>query len=245
MIHRAKHENNFLRVDYSTVRDETLSFEARGLLIYLLTMADSWEFSIKGIAKQTGKSERSVMRITKELKDAGYIIQEKRKDTKGHFNSYEWHVYEIPELRKNGSSGKTHLGTELHENRTTANPNYRKSAPIRTNNIKELTNSKNKQLVKEKYKRKPLGIKENIMLTDEELQELREELGTNDAGRYIDLLSFYLKDHPETKYKSHYETIKRWYERDQKEKRPDITPLNDPEVDWVEIKDTPEESKKQ
>ena len=71
MIHRAKHERNFLRVDNTTVRDEKLTLEARGLLMYFLTMSNDWEFSVKSIAKQIGKSEKYVMRLTKELKDAG------------------------------------------------------------------------------------------------------------------------------------------------------------------------------
>ena len=91
-------------------------------------------------------------------------------------------------------------------------------------------------MIKEKHKRKPAGINENVLLTDKELQELNNRLGEYDAGRYIDLLSFYLKDHPETKYKSHYKTILKWHERDQKEKRPGVTSLTDHGVDWVEIR---------
>lgn len=234
MIHRAKHDKGFLRVDYSTVRDETLSFEARGLLIFLLSMTDDWEFSIKGISRQTNTSERSVMRIIKELKEAGYITQEKRKDARGHFNSYTWHIYETAELRENRTSVNAHLGTELHENRTSDTPNFGKCAPIRTNNNKELTNIKNEQLTKEKYKRKPLGDFNNIFLSDADLEKLEKELGPQDTRRYISLLSYYIKDHPEVKYKNHYETLRRWF---QKDKKSTITPLNDPSIDWVEIKD--------
>ena len=244
MIHRAKHERNFLRVDNSTVRDEKLTLEARGLLMFFLTMSNDWEFSVKSIAKQIGKSEKYVMRITKELKDAGYLVQKKRKDAKGHFSFYEWHVYETPELYQNGTSENGELGAELPKNGTSVKRNSRKTPQIRTINNKELSNDKNYQMIEEKHKRKPHGINENVLLTDKELQELKNRLGENDAGRYIDLLSFYIKDHPETKYNSHYKTVLKWHERDQKEKRPDITPLTDHGVDWVEIRDTAEEVKK-
>ena len=244
MIHRAKHEKNFLRVDNSTVRDENLTLEARGLLMFFLTMSDDWEFSVKSIAKQLGKSERYIMRLTKELKDAGYLTQEKRQDAKGHFSFYEWHVYETPELHKNRTSGNEQLGTELHKNRSAAKPNYGKMQQKELSNDKELSNSKNYQMIKEKHKRKPSGINENVLLTDKELEDLKNQLGENDAGRYIDLLSFYIKDHPETKYKSHYKTILKWHERDQKEKRPDITPLTEHGVDWLEVADAAEDIKK-
>lgn len=240
MIHRAKHESNFLRVDNATVRDGSLSLEARGLLIYLLTMNDNWEFSVKGIARQTGRTERAVMKIVKELKTAGYIIQEKVKDDRGHFNSYVWHIYETPELSNHRTSENRQFGSELSKNRTSETPNFGKSAPIRTINNKELSNIKNKQLIKEKYKRKPLGINNNVFMEDEEREKLNQELGAFDAGRYIDLLSFYLKDHPEVNYKSHYETVKRWYERDKRKTRPDVTPLTDPGVNWMEIQNKKE-----
>ena len=244
MIHRAKHERNFLRVDNTTVRDEKLTLEARGLLMYFLTMSNDWEFSVKSIAKQIGKSEKYVMRLTKELKDAGYLVQHKRKDTKGHFSYYEWHVYETPELYQNGSTEKGELGAELPKNGTSVKRNSRKTPQKELSNDKELSNSKNYQMIKEKHKRKPSGINENVLLTDKELEDLKKQLGENDAGRYIDLLSFYIKDHPETKYKSHYKTILKWHERDQKEKRPDITPLTDHGVDWLEVADAAEKKKK-
>lgn len=124
MIHRAKYRDKYLRLDYQTARDARLSFEARGLLVYMLTMSDSWDFTIRGLASQTGKSERVIMRIVKELKTAGYIVQKKQHDGKGHFGCYEWHVYEVPEIHKNDTSGNTspnYAKTELRENRTSGN----------------------------------------------------------------------------------------------------------------------------
>lgn len=149
MIHRAEHKGMFLRINYAAVRDNRLSFGARGFLALLLTMSDSWDFSIKGLMSVTGLNKKAVMRYVKELKDAGYITQERQQDGLGHFGAYVWHIYEQPtEPPDNGTSAPKYPKTEVRENGSSVNPKSRKRVPIRTNNIKELTNSKNEQISK-------------------------------------------------------------------------------------------------
>ena len=136
MIHRAEHKEEFTRVLNALIKDGRLSLEARGLLLFMLSLPSSWEFSIGGIAHALEISENTVMRLVKELKTCGYIRQDKKKNNRGQFTSYEWHIYESPELGKNRTSGKPNSGrTELRENQTLDAPNFGKSRVIETNNI--------------------------------------------------------------------------------------------------------------
>lgn len=146
MIIRAEHQDGYTVISNETLRDNRLSIEARGFLAFLLTMTDVWEFSINGLAIQTGLPERSIMRLSKELKKAGYIQQENTRDNLGHIIGCAWTVYEIPVLRENRTTAEPHYGqTALRADRTAGAPHCGKSAPIRNNNIKEITNVKKEQ----------------------------------------------------------------------------------------------------
>ena len=95
MIYRADHKSDYVRIAWSTLRDERLSIEARGLLAFMLSLPDNWEFSISGIASMSGLKEASVMRLIKELKSAGYISQQRVHDGK-RLTGCRWTIYEMP-----------------------------------------------------------------------------------------------------------------------------------------------------
>jgi len=146
MIIRAEHQDGYTVISNETLRDTRLSIEARGFLAYLLTMNDAWEFSISGLAIQTGLPERSIMKLTKELKAAGYIQQKNITGNKGTFEGREWIVRETSALQENRTAGKPHCGkTEVRGNHTADAPHCGKSAPIRNNNSKEITTVKKEQ----------------------------------------------------------------------------------------------------
>ena len=143
MIQRNEHKSEFVRIAWTTLRDERLSFEARGFLAFLLTFPDDWDFNYNGLATMTGLSEKTIMRLVKELKTNGYISQKKRKNEAGHFYSCDWTVSESSELTENGSSVKPKFRkTEVPLNRSSVEPNFRKRGVITndislTNDIKE------------------------------------------------------------------------------------------------------------
>ena len=122
MIFRSKHKNEFIRVSWDAVKDNRISFEARGFLVFLLSLPDNWVFSIGGLQSMTGLPKSRIMSIVKELKDAGYISQTKKQDKKGHFYTCEWNIYESAELNENRSSVKPKFGqTEVWINRSLEN----------------------------------------------------------------------------------------------------------------------------
>ena len=131
MIFRSKHKNEFVRVSWDAVKDNRISFEARGFLVFLLSLPDNWVFSIGGLQSMTGLPKSRIMSIVKELKDAGYISQKKKQDKKGHFYTCEWNVYESAELNENRSSVKPKFGkTEVRADRSLDTPKSGKCAPI-------------------------------------------------------------------------------------------------------------------
>lgn len=154
MIYRAEHRTDFVRISWSSMRDERLSFEARGLLAFIMTLPDKWEFSINGLSVVTNSSNKTIMRLVKELKSAGYVKQTKIKDKSGHFSSYEWSIFEAPELPENGTSAKgsseapNYPKTELPSDRTSVKPNFRKRETKNEIYIKNEITKKNEISIK-------------------------------------------------------------------------------------------------
>lgn len=225
MIHRSEHDKEFLRVDWSAIRDTRLSFEARGFLMFILSMSDDWEFSTYGLSTLTGLSKSVVMRLVKELKENGYIVQKKKHDKAGHFSSYEWHIYESTELNEN----RTTENTELGENRTTAQPKYGSTEVRKTSTYKNDNNISNENIIKNEntLSRETFGEFQNVKLSRSEFDKLGERLGEALRDKLIEELSCYLINHPR-KYKSHYATILTWArKREQDKPRPKPQPISE------------------
>lgn len=92
-------EGNFYILDKSISEDCSLSWAARGLLIFLLGKPDHWEVSVQHLINQTEdariKSGRdSVRALLKELLDAGYIFRNAVHGADGKFGGYEYIVSE-------------------------------------------------------------------------------------------------------------------------------------------------------
>lgn len=102
-IIRSARPSQFYILPTTTINDERLSWEARGLLIYLLSKQDYWKVQIKDLINQTkGAIGRpagrdKVYTILKELRIAGYIVRSFNREG-GEFVGVEYEVSETPDL---------------------------------------------------------------------------------------------------------------------------------------------------
>jgi len=55
------------------LENESLSFKAKGILTYLLSKEDGWEFSLEKLRNVSFEGETAVRSGLKELEEAGYI----------------------------------------------------------------------------------------------------------------------------------------------------------------------------
>lgn len=72
-ITRIHHDENYTCVSNEIGRDKNLSFKAKGLLYYMLTCKDDWDFSIQGICSMGSDGYESVRTGLIELEKAGYL----------------------------------------------------------------------------------------------------------------------------------------------------------------------------
>ena len=73
-----------------------MSLKAKGLLSLILSLPDTWNYSIAGLASLCKESVPTIRSTLKELEALGYLYIEKQKpskDNNGRY-SYKYHIYE-------------------------------------------------------------------------------------------------------------------------------------------------------
>jgi len=78
----------------ATAQDNTLTWEARGVLAYLLSKPDDWQVMIKDLQQNCGRDKART--ILKELQDHKYLSVEQVHDAKGKFSRNQYRVFETP-----------------------------------------------------------------------------------------------------------------------------------------------------
>lgn len=99
-IIREKHDKEFTIIKNSTLREKGLSLRARGLLAYMLSFCDEWEFSVRSLANGTGESEYCVKKVLAELEKAGFFSRRLVRDERGRIKSGEYTVQEKRDFRE-------------------------------------------------------------------------------------------------------------------------------------------------
>lgn len=97
-IIRGKHDsdNPYFVASRASAQDEQLTYEARGLLFYLLSKPDDWVIRIDDL-RRAGCGRDKVYRIIDELVKAGYMTpRSKRQDDKGRWIWTPHKLYERP-----------------------------------------------------------------------------------------------------------------------------------------------------
>ena len=74
-----KIEFPFTAIPNQFLRDNNISFKAKGLFTYMYSMKNGWNFTIKSISKQQKQGELSIKNAMDELKKHGYIKYKKRR----------------------------------------------------------------------------------------------------------------------------------------------------------------------
>lgn len=81
-----KRIKNFSVIDNQAPHDNSLSWEARGLLWYLLTKPDGWTISTRDLIRQSPNAkDKAVANILKELAENGYLIRWCETSDRGTF----------------------------------------------------------------------------------------------------------------------------------------------------------------
>lgn len=77
------------------LKDRSLTYKAKGLLSFMLSLPDDWDYSLKGLCAISKESRDGIRSILKELQEHHYLEIEKTRGDKGYFE-YNYLIYEIP-----------------------------------------------------------------------------------------------------------------------------------------------------
>jgi hypothetical protein len=115
-----------------------LSFEARGVLAYLLSKPDDWVIQIEDLMAEGGIGRDKVKNILKELRDAKYLATEMRHDENGRFVGKSERLHEV-----------SHRNTEIqyYGDRDTENPSNGKSSERIIHPIHNKENTQKKEKI--------------------------------------------------------------------------------------------------
>ena len=123
---RHSKQRDYTVMNNTFLRDEKLSWKAKGLFAYILSLPEDWKIYLNELQTHATDGETSLRSAIKELTDNGYIMQERLKDDKGRWASYAYQIIENP----------------LVENLNVENPDMENQVLLNTNNTKYLNQQK-------------------------------------------------------------------------------------------------------
>ena len=95
-IIRVPKVTNYTVMSNHHLTDRDLSFKAKGLMSYMLSRPDDWDFTIAGLSRLNKDGRDAIGRIIQELESHGYLERIRRRQSKGTFGTMEYVLHEQP-----------------------------------------------------------------------------------------------------------------------------------------------------
>ena len=73
-IFRVKKNKNYTTMSNFHLRDKNLSLKAKGLLSVMLSLPDTWDYSLNGLVSISKENETAIKTALNELKKYGYLV---------------------------------------------------------------------------------------------------------------------------------------------------------------------------
>lgn len=233
---RTEKNGNYTTMSNFHLKDRNLSLKAKGLLSLVLSLPDEWHLSVEGTARICLEGRDAVQAGFSELEKNGYLIRRQLRTPDGKLSGVEYVIYERPQAVKGKDpremekpdaagpsaekprTGKPLTGKPLTEkpyagNPDTGNPSAEK--PSTENPQQLITNRSSTKISNTKREGSSptgLGPYQNVILTETEMEQLREEFPADHEER-IDRLSLYMASTGKH-YKNHLATIRKWADDD-------------------------------
>jgi hypothetical protein len=90
----------YTTIDNTVIRDKTLSLKAKALLLTVMGLPDTWDFSISGIVACVKEGKDAIYATIKELREAGYVEMKQNRDDQGKIRDWVYVFHERPVNRE-------------------------------------------------------------------------------------------------------------------------------------------------
>jgi hypothetical protein len=94
MIVKVKHTTEFFMMNNAPVQAPDLSWAAKGLLCYFMSLPDDWEVHLRDLFTRSRSGRKPTQAALVELEKAGYV---KKEQGKNYRRNTKYTVYEIPQ----------------------------------------------------------------------------------------------------------------------------------------------------
>lgn len=111
-----KNKNYTIMSNYH-LQDKNLSYKAKGLLSFMLSLPEDWDYSINGLVAISKEGVKAIKNILQELQKYGYLVIKKKQNEIGQFE-YDYLIYEYPEYQKGDVDlGDVEKDTQINTNK--------------------------------------------------------------------------------------------------------------------------------
>ena len=96
-VFRVDKSRDFTVVANCVFKDRSLSAKAKGILVEMLSLPESWDYTLKGLTTLFSDGIDSIRQGINELEKHGYIVRERKRDARGRLGGMEYVIYETPQ----------------------------------------------------------------------------------------------------------------------------------------------------
>ena len=95
-VFKVKKVKNYISMSNELLQNKELSLKAKGLLSYMLSLPNDWNYSLEGLVSNCKESKTSIRSTLNELKQHGYLSVEKLYPNKTASKKieYDYNIYE-------------------------------------------------------------------------------------------------------------------------------------------------------
>ena len=95
-VFRVDKSRDFTVVANCVFKDRSLSAKAKGILVEMLSLPESWDYTLKGLTSLFSDGIDSIRQGINELEKHGYIVRERKRDARGRLGGMDYVIYETP-----------------------------------------------------------------------------------------------------------------------------------------------------
>ena len=129
---RVHKTSNFTVMSNFHFKEKKMSLKAKGLLSLMLSLPDTWNYSVSGLVTLSKDGKDSVMTALAELEKFGYLSRERLVNEKGQFSGIEYNIFEEPQPQNPIAENP------ILENEKAEKPTAENAAQLNTNSLNYL-----------------------------------------------------------------------------------------------------------
>ena len=200
-IQRSNHSNNYFCMNRFSAQDKRLSFQATGLLTYLLSLPSDWVIKRDELCNHKTNGRDATRTAFDELLQYKYIYRVKIKVA--NLTRFKYYLFEKPFTVKDLEELSRRAGFQQVEAQQVGSPPIQSTYKESTK--EKIHNNKRNCASDKKFK----NVKENVKLTEKQIKTLADKYSQEEVKWIYNKLSTWKKDNNQ-EGTSDYKAIIKW-----------------------------------